>query len=310
MPDELRKIHPADLAGDVARALGGAKRVGNGWRARCPVHDGSDPNLSLSNGDAGPLLVKCWSHGCNPKDILLELRRRGLLDDERRERRRPEGQRDWKPPREVEPKPEPDQNMLRWLLKRLQPIEGTVVATYLANVRGVDLPPEGHHLRYLPANPPKYEWPCMVGIVTDFTNADRVIDMHFTRLALDGSGKAPIEAPKGTLKGYSPSGGVVRLCDDADVTVRLGVAEGIEKALSIMTSYRRDLDRDEIVWSAISAGNMRKLPVVSGIETLAIYGDKNDVGRTAAAGLKRRWLDAGRETETHFPPGADWDEAP
>ena len=33
-------------------------------------------------------------------------------------------------------------------------------------------------------------------------------------------------------------------------------------------------------------------------------------GRKAATALKRRWLDAGREVETHFPPGDDWDEAP
>ena len=55
---------------------------------------------------------------------------------------------------------------------------------------------------------------------------------------------------------------------------------------------------------------MGALPVVLGIETLAIYGDKNPAGRKAVAELKERWLDAGREVETHFPLGADWDEAP
>ena len=96
------------------------------------------------------------------------------------------------------------------------------------------------------------------------------------------------------LGGYPVTGGVVRLCEDADVTLRLGIAEGIEKALSIATSHQRDLGYTEQVWSALSAGTMENLPVVPGIETLAIYGDKNEVGRKAAAKLKKRWLDAGR----------------
>ena len=300
MLDSFDRTTNADLARYVAHALGGARRVSGGWRAHCPVHNGHDPNLSLRNGDAVPLLVKCWSHLCDPKDILLELRRRGLLDDK---------QRDWKPPA-VEPKPQPDPDKLRWLLKRLLPIEGTVVETYLTNVRGVDLPPESHHLRYLPAKPPKYPWPCMVGVVSDFADPGRVLDLHMTLLAKDGLSKAPIEITKRTLKNFSPTGGVVRLCDDADVTLRLGVAEGIEKALSITTSHRRDLDRTEHVWSALNAGNMGALPVVPGIGTLAVYGDKNPAGRKAVAELKQRWLDAGREVETHFPLGADWDEAP
>jgi hypothetical protein len=251
--------------------------------------------------------VKCWSHGCDPKDILFELRRRGLLDEK---------QRDWKTPSveptppAVEAKPQPNRDKLGWLLKKLLPIEGTVVETYLTNVRGVDLPSEGHHLRYLPEKPPKYIWPCMVGIVTDFADPSRVLDLHMTRLAKDGLSKAPIEITKRTLKDFSPAGGIVRLCDDADVTLRLGVAEGIEKALSIMTSHRRDLDRTERVWSALNAGNLGMLPVVPGIETLVIYGDKNPPGRKGVAELKKRWLDAGREVEWHWSLGADWDEAP
>ena len=87
--------------------------------------------------------------------------------------------------------PQPDQDKLRWLLKQLLPIEGTVVATYLGT-RGLDLPPDGHHLRYLPAKPPKYPWPCMVGIITDLLDVGRILSLHFTRLALDGRGKAPL----------------------------------------------------------------------------------------------------------------------
>ena len=309
MPDDLHTIqHRADLAGDVARALGGAVRVSGGWRARCPVHNGSHPNLSVRNGDEVPLVVTCWSHGCDRRDILAELRRRGLLDDQRRERRRPEARRDWKSPRVVELKPEPDQDKLRWLLKRLLPIEGTPVATYLPGVRGVDLPPDGHHLRYLPANPSKYVWPCMVGIVTDLLDASRIMTLHFTRLKPDGSGKAPLEKNKqrSFLKHFPKKGGVIRLTDDAEVDTRLGLGEGIETCLHVHTQFRR-AGWFMPVWSALDAGNLAALPALRGIGQLYIYADRGPAGEQAADQLAQRWLEE-TEAEVFIAPAPvdDW----
>ena len=126
----------------IGLALGG-QPDGKGWRARCPVHDDHDPSLSLRSGDNVPLLVKCWA-GCDPRDILAELRRRGLLGDQRG---------DWKP-RPIRPNPravEPDRAKLRYLLGLLRPIEGTLIDAYLDS-RGWSGHP-GHHLRFLPARP-------------------------------------------------------------------------------------------------------------------------------------------------------------
>jgi hypothetical protein len=302
MPDDLPEIqHRADLAGEVARALGSAIRTSGGWRAPCPVHGGKDANLSLRNGDAVPLLVKCWSHGCDPLDILADLRRRGLLDDERREAK----------PRNVVPMVKlPLGDKPSWLFGKAVSIKGTPAERYLVEVRGTLVLPPHSAVRFMPARPPKFPWPSMVALVTDLADANRVLSLHFTDLLPSGSGKAPTDPNKRMLAGYPVKGGVIRLTDDCEITTRLGLAEGIEKCLSISTSHVRDLDRIEHVWSGISALNMENLPVVPGIETLAIYGDKNDAGRKAVAALKERWLDAGREIETHFPPGADWDEAP
>jgi putative DNA primase/helicase len=64
-------------AAEIADALGGGRRGGGGWwSCRCPVHDDRSPSLSLCDGDRG-LIVKCWA-GCDPRDVLAELRRRGL----------------------------------------------------------------------------------------------------------------------------------------------------------------------------------------------------------------------------------------
>jgi hypothetical protein len=61
----------------VAHALGAECRCGAWWRCRCPVHASQGATLALRDGERG-LIVKCWA-GCQPRDLLAELRRRDLL---------------------------------------------------------------------------------------------------------------------------------------------------------------------------------------------------------------------------------------
>jgi hypothetical protein len=49
--------------------LPGAKRVSNGWSARCPAHEDRRASLSIAEGDDGTALVKCHA-GCNTSAIL------------------------------------------------------------------------------------------------------------------------------------------------------------------------------------------------------------------------------------------------
>src|SRR5215831_11138967 len=68
-------------AAEIAAALGGAQRSGQWWRCVCPVHGsrtGHSATLALRDG-ARSLIVHCHA-GCEPAEILAELRRRGLLD--------------------------------------------------------------------------------------------------------------------------------------------------------------------------------------------------------------------------------------
>jgi hypothetical protein len=65
-------------AEQTARAFGGAARNGRGWVARCCCHEDRRPSLSLCDGDNGELIVHCFAN-CDYRDILVELRRRGLL---------------------------------------------------------------------------------------------------------------------------------------------------------------------------------------------------------------------------------------
>src|SRR4030081_2939824 len=62
---------------EIARSLGGGSRSGDWWRCRCPVHGSRGATLALRDGERG-LIVECFG-GCDRRDVLTELRRRGLF---------------------------------------------------------------------------------------------------------------------------------------------------------------------------------------------------------------------------------------
>lgn len=92
--------------------------------------------------------------------------------------------------------------------------------------------------------------------------------------------------------------GVVRLVEDGEVSHGLGIAEGIEDALSILRTFCP-------VWAATCAGAMAKFPVLSGVEALTLFADRDEVGIAAAKRCCSRWIDAGREAHVALPPAGE-----
>jgi hypothetical protein len=104
---------------------------------------------------------------------------------------------------------------------------------------------------------------------------------------------------------------VIRLVEDAEVTRRLGLIEGIEKGLAIMVKYRRERGPFAMpVWSGLNAGNLGDLPTPQVIEQVIVFGDPNPAGRRAADLLVERYSAAGLEVFVGEPPRGctDWDE--
>src|SRR6516165_11849545 len=114
-------------AEQIARALGGAARTGRGWVARCCCHEDNNPSLSLRDGDDGKLLVKCFA-GCDPRDILAELRRRGLLDDRRDFR---PARKAWLPPRSADPGKDGHSDFAAVIWREAVDPRGTLAEKYL-----------------------------------------------------------------------------------------------------------------------------------------------------------------------------------
>jgi hypothetical protein len=191
-------------------------------------------------------------------------------------------------------------------------VDNTLAATYLVH-RGVGLPDEvlgGSVLRFHQACPFRLDagitvkLPVMLAAMVDIrTNGFRGI--HRTALAADGRGKADVRGLGNSKKMLGPAAGAcVKLSPDEDISQGLHISEGIETALACMEIGFRP------IWAALSAGGIARFPVLSGIEALTIFADRDEAGRKAASACSERWVAAGREVTTILPEheGTDFAE--
>jgi hypothetical protein len=189
-----------------------------------------------------------------------------------------------------------------WRVARLP--KGTLVETYLA-ARGLSL---GHEviradaLRFHPACPFGADrHPAMVALMRDIiTNEPKAI--HRTALKPDGSGKAGLSGGRSPKRMLGPArGAAVKLIDDAEVTIGLGIAEGIENALTAICAGWLP------VWATGCKGAVASFPVLAGIEALTVISDPEPGGVQAAHQCARRWHKAGREATVIEPKWAGSD---
>lgn len=283
-------------AAEVAKRLGGATRHGRGWLARCPVpghgqgRGDRNPSLSLGDGEAGRLLVTCFS-GCDARDVLAELRDRGLVEGRRDDGAPP------MPAPARQPTPDDAGDAKRRAALRLwdqaAPAAGTVVEAYLRH-RGVTIPPPPA-LRFarLKHGPTGTWHPAMVAKVEAVDG--RFLGVHRTYLAADGRGKAAVDPAKMMLGAVA--GGAVHLVPAADGML---IAEGIESTLSAMQASGRP------GWAALSTSGMRALELPAEVRAVVIVPDGDGPGWAAAEAAARRWEREGRNVRLAvLPRGRD-----
>jgi hypothetical protein len=177
---------------------------------------------------------------------------------------------------------------------------GTLAEAYLHSRRLWLL--AGAPLRFHPHCPRGRErLPALVTLMTDPLTGEPC-GIHRTFLDPTTGGKA-----SGQAKMMLGRAGVIRLQPDEDIVGGLGLTEGIETGLALIqhAGWRP-------VWASASAGGMRTLPVLPGIETLTLFPDRDDKGAgiAAAEACAERWRAAGREVRLLLPPeGQDWHDA-
>jgi hypothetical protein len=180
------------------------------------------------------------------------------------------------------------------------PARGTVVEKYLAT-RGCLLPAPvscGDVLRFHPhCTFGAARVPAMVVLMRDVVTGEP-IGIHRTALKDDGSGKRimPDDMPAKMMLGRA-KGAVVMLQPHGP---RLGIAEGIETALSASQIFGIP------VWSLMSASGIAACPVIPGVKRLTIFADQDQAGLAAAAKCATRYERASIEGEIRYPSTGDW----
>jgi putative DNA primase/helicase len=280
-------------AAEIAAALGGARRSGDWWRCRCPVHGSQGSTLALRDRNRG-LFVYCHA-SCQRADIMAELRKRGLLGGAAG------GDICVEPAgmtrqREAEARYQQRRIALaRDMIAASFLAQDTVVERYLrARMPGIaEVPPV---IRYIPTDDPYARHcsgsrrPVMVAAV-EHTELG-VVGAHRTWLALDGSAKAnldPVRISIGPIRG-----GAVRFSPAADT---LMVAEGIETALSVVQATAMP------AWAALSTSGLVALVLPPVVRTVIILADHDvsGAGERAARIAAQRWLTEGRRVKIAMP---------
>lgn len=200
----------------------------------------------------------------------------------------------------------------RRLWASCKPITSDDPAGRYLRARGCALPHPNGDLRWHPAlkHSSGYVGPALVGLITDVRDALlSPLNLHRTWITADDSGrKADLELPRLVLKGHRKAGGVIRLWPDDWVTYGLGLAEGLETALTLARVFTP-------VWSTIDAGNLGSFPVMPGLESVTVCVDHDPAGLRAFDTLAERWTTAGREVRRLLTPDPqtndlnDWSRA-
>jgi hypothetical protein len=137
----------------------------------------------------------------------------------------------------------------------------------------------------------------MVAMVTRGKDGTPVA-IHRTFLAIDGSGKAPVDPEKMMLGPCR--GGSVRLGPSGDV---LMVGEGIETCLAAMQATGLS------AWAALSTSGLRTLELPREIRDVIVLADGDDPGEAAARDCAWRWKREGRRVRIARPPqGTDFND--
>ncbi len=282
------------IAAEIAATLGGAHRSGAWWRCRCPVHRSLGPTLALRDGERS-LVVRCWA-GCDPCEVLAELRARGLLDDRRGNHSSPAMPM-------CRPDRDNDDTARRIALARrvwdiTTDARGSPVMSYLA-ARGIDIEP-----------PPVLRWdprcwhrevraklPAMVSRVDAVDGSFIGILRTYIRPDSRGLWHRRDRATLGPI-----AGGAVRLAPAAETLI---TGEGIETTLAAMTATGLP------GWSALSTSGLVALVLPPIVRTVIIAADHdaNGAGERAARTAAARWLAEGRRVRIAMPPEPDSDMA-
>lgn len=287
-------------AGDIAAALGGTWRETKGM-CRCPAHDDRSPSLAIGLSDHA-ILFHCFA-GCSSEAVLAAFARHGI-----RTRDLFDGSGGASVPVIHPDKPDGSAQRL-WRQARI--LVGTPADSYLSS-RNLKLRPRDlrfHAKTPLGAKPDTRFLPAMVAAVR--TDAS-VVAVHRTFLDTGSdcvtrtvpSGKsarlARFDRPKRALGRLGT--GAVRLA--TPLGGRLGLAEGIESALSVQQIF------GIACWATLGNERFGLVTIPDSVRELTLFIDADAGGELAEQKGRAAHVREGRVILTQRPAirGQDWND--
>jgi len=266
----------------IAKRLGLVRR-GSSWHGVCPACGYKDAFVLSSR--EGKLLWHC--HACNDGKAVAS----ALKQD------RPSSavtHLSQQKPRHVLGRAKTEYARKLWSMGA--PISGTVVECYLRQ-RGLTgpYPPTLRHIADCKHAPTASRRPAMVAAVTRWPDKQPCA-IHRTYLQPDGGGK--INHPQARMMLGNATGGAIRLASHAE---RLGIAEGIETALSVQQATGLPM------WACLSTSGLQNIILPDDVREVVICADNDPPGLRAAQAAAERLHNAARKVKIALPPQAGHD---
>ena len=270
-------------AKNIVEKLGGIWRGSRG-ECLCPAHDDSSPSLSVRLGDTA-ILFHCFA-GCTPVEVMKALERNKLHDRTAVEMPDVKSKRDMGA-------------LAVRLWKASVPIAGTLAEDYLL-ARGLS-PPYSKALRFNPATilgsgPTKRIMPAMIAAAE---NDMGVTAVQRTFLDPDDVLRKPIPKPKVSLGLIGTA--AIRL---APATDELGLAEGIEDALSAMEWFGTP------TWALGGVERLAFVAIPERVRRVIVYADRGRAAERLLEKARDHLTANGRELIPRLPQHHDdWNDA-
>ncbi|MBM3538528.1 MAG: ATPase [Alphaproteobacteria bacterium] len=293
------------------------RRVGDEWRlanikGAAPRKQGSCV-IALKGEHAGDWIDFDGGHGGGPLSALEEatgLKGRDLFAHAAEMVGWLPGAPSRQEPQAAAAKPERDTaREIAFIMERAVPLADTPAAYYL---RGRGLAFDGvadllahHDLTHWET---KSGFPGMIAVVRDVDGESFAIHRTYLQVAADAPDtvtKAAVSKPRMMLGRVA--GGAVRLAPISDAAIVLGLCEGIETGLAVMTSCP-----GLPVWATLSATNLEQVKLPPEAHRIVILADHDasGAGARAAETAARRLRAEGRQVAIALPtrPGDDFND--
>lgn len=272
----------------IVESLKGTWRQGRGMCC-CPAHDDRTPSLSVTLGRKA-ILFHCFA-GCSNEDVIAALDRQGvrsreLFDGSGAGTIERQNQGDFSP-------------NARRLWQSAAAISESPVQRYLAQ-RGLQRASD--QFRYLERTPlgPRGAVQFLPAMLAAVTTDIGIIAVHRTFLDVASGKLASFERPKRALGslGY----GAVRLAPP--VQGRLGLAEGIESALSAMQLFGIPC------WATLGNERFGLVAIPESVRELFLFIDNDAGGALAEERALKAYAMPDRIIHSRVPtsPGFDWND--